>query len=38
VRLLGGGKLKFTRDADGLHVSMPDKFDGKVAFALKIKS
>jgi alpha-L-fucosidase len=38
VRLVGGGKLKFTRDADGLHVSMPDKFDGKVAFALKIKA
>ena len=38
VRLVGGGKLKFTRDADGLHVSLPEKYDGKIALALKIKS
>jgi alpha-L-fucosidase len=38
VRLVGGGKLKFTRDASGLHVSLPEKFNGKIAFALKIKS
>ncbi|MEO7101131.1 MAG: alpha-L-fucosidase [Luteolibacter sp.] len=36
IDLVGGGKLKFTRDADGLHVSLPEKFDGKIAFALKI--
>ena len=38
VELVGGGKLKFTRDADGLHVSLPEKFDGKIAFALKIRA
>ena len=38
VRLVGGGKLKFTRDETGLHVSMPEKFNGKIAFALKIRS
>jgi alpha-L-fucosidase len=38
VRLVGGGKLKFTRDETGLHVTLPEKFDGKTAFALKIKS
>jgi alpha-L-fucosidase len=38
VRLIGGGKLTFTRDAGGLHVSLPEKFEGKTAFALKIKS
>ena len=38
VRLVGGGKLKFTRDEVGLHVSLPEKFDGKIAFALKIRS
>ncbi len=37
VELVGGGKLKFTRDANGLHVSMPEKFDGKIAFALKVR-
>jgi len=37
VRLLGGPKLKFTRDENGLHVSLPEKFDGKIAFALKIR-
>ncbi len=38
VRLVGGGKLKFTRDANGLHVALPEKFSGKTAFALKIRS
>ena len=38
VRLVGGGKLKFTRDAHGLHVTLPQKFDGKIALALKIRS
>jgi alpha-L-fucosidase len=37
VRLVGGGKLKFTRDANGLHVTLPAKFNGKTAFALKIR-
>ncbi len=38
VELVGGGKMKFTRDADGLHVSLPKKFNGKIAFALKVQS
>jgi alpha-L-fucosidase len=41
VRLVGGSwwsRLKFTRDEAGLHVSLPEKFDGKIAFALKIRS
>ena len=41
ILLVGGGwwnKLKFTRDETGLHVSMPEKFDGKIALALKIHS
>ena len=41
VRLVGGGwwsKLKFTRDENGLHVSLPEKFDGQIALALKIQS
>ena len=38
VRLVGGGKLKFTRDDTGLHVTLPEKFDGKTAFALKIRA
>jgi alpha-L-fucosidase len=38
VELVGGGKLKFTRDANGLHVSLPEKFDGKIALALKVRS
>jgi alpha-L-fucosidase len=38
VRLLGGGKLKFTRDENGLHVSLPEKFEGKTAFALKVRA
>jgi alpha-L-fucosidase len=37
VRLVGGGDLKFTRDANGLHVSLPEKFDGKTALALAIR-
>ncbi len=38
VRLVGGGKLKFTRDSSGLHVALPKGFTGKIAFALKIRS
>jgi alpha-L-fucosidase len=38
VRLVGGGKLKFTRDANGLHVTLPEKFSGKTALALKVRS
>jgi alpha-L-fucosidase len=38
VRLVGGGKLKFTRDENGLHVVLPEKFAGKIAFALKIRA
>jgi alpha-L-fucosidase len=37
VRLVGGGKLKFTRDENGLHVTLPAKFAGKTALALKIQ-
>lgn len=37
VRLVGGGKLKYTRDETGLHVVLPEKFSGKTAFALKIQ-
>ena len=38
VRLVVGGKVKFTRDENGLHVALPEKFNGKIAFALKIRS
>jgi alpha-L-fucosidase len=38
VRLVGGGRLKFVRDETGLHVSLPEKFDGQTALALKIRS
>jgi len=39
VRLLGArGKLKFTRDAAGLHVTLPEMPAGKIALALKIQS
>jgi len=38
VRLVGGGKLKFVRDDAGLHVTLPEKFDGQTALALKIRS
>ncbi len=42
VKLVGnggwfGGKLKFTRDESGLHVTLPEKFSGKTALALKIR-
>ena len=37
VRLVGGGKLVFTRDAGGLHVKLPEQCDGKTAFALEIQ-
>ena len=37
VRMPGlRGKLKFTRDANGLHVTLPDKKPCDIAFALKI--
>ena len=37
VQMLGtNGKLKFTRDADGLHLKLPDKKPCDIAFALKI--
>lgn len=44
VRLVGSAgwfgdkKVKFTRDETGLHVALPEKFNGKIAFALKIRS
>ena len=39
VRLVGtGGKLNFTRDAEGLHVALPESFDGTTALALEINS
>ncbi len=39
VRLLGiSGKLKFTCDENGLHVTLPEKLPGQVAFALAIQS
>lgn len=37
VELVSGGKLEFTRDAAGLHVSLPENYDGKIALALKIR-
>jgi alpha-L-fucosidase len=37
VKLVGGRKLKFTRDESGLHVSLPENFQGKTALALKIR-
>jgi alpha-L-fucosidase len=37
VRLLGGGKLKFTRDASGLHVALPADFKGTTALSLEIQ-
>ena len=36
VRLVGGGRLKITRDGTGLHISLPEKYDGNTAFAVKI--
>jgi len=38
VSLLGGGKLKFTRDETGLHVTLPEKLSSATALALKIRS
>lgn len=38
IRLLGGGKLKFTRDQAGLHVRLPEKLPSQIAFALKIQA
>jgi alpha-L-fucosidase len=39
VSILGNsGQLKFTRDENGLHVSLPEKPPGSIAFALKIGS
>ena len=38
VHLVDGGKLKFTRDETGLHVRLPEKFDGKTAFAIRIRA
>jgi alpha-L-fucosidase len=37
VKLLGEGSLNFTRDAEGVHVSLPKKQTGQIAFALKIR-
>jgi len=36
VRLLGGGKLKISRDAGGLTVTFPEQMPCETAFALKI--
>jgi alpha-L-fucosidase len=36
VRLVGGDDVKFARDQTGLHVSLPEGFNGKSAFALAI--
>ena len=38
VHLLGGGKLKFTRDGNGLHVNLPAALPNPIAFALKIQA
>jgi len=38
VQILGGGQLKFTRDAFGLHVTLPEKYYEPIAFALKIST
>jgi alpha-L-fucosidase len=38
VRMLGGGKLKFTRDENSLSVTLPEKKPCDIAFALKINS
>ncbi len=37
VWLLGGVRLKFIRDETGLHASLPEKYEGHIALALKIK-
>jgi hypothetical protein len=37
AKMLGArGKLQFTRDESGLHLPLPDKMPGDIAFALKI--
>jgi len=33
----GWSRLQFTCDESGLHVKLPEQFDGKTAFALKIR-
>ena len=39
VQMLGiSQSLPFTRDTEGLHVTLPGKVPGKIAFALKIRS
>jgi len=38
VRLVGRGKLKFSRDGTGLRVSLPENCDAKTALALEIRS
>ena len=38
VRLVGGGKLKFTRDEQGLHITLPEKLPSPTALALRIQS
>jgi alpha-L-fucosidase len=37
VELVGEGELEFTRDVNGLHVSLPEKYNGKIALALKVR-
>jgi alpha-L-fucosidase len=37
VHLVAGSKFECTRDERGLHVKLPEKFDRKTAFALKIQ-
>ncbi len=37
VKLLGGGKLKSMRDANGLTVTLPEKRPCEIAYTLKIK-
>jgi alpha-L-fucosidase len=38
VRMVGGGKLKFARDENGLRVVLPEKLDREIAFALEVRS
>jgi len=38
VLMLHPFKKLFTRDTEGLHVTLPGKAPGKIAFALKIRS
>jgi len=33
----GGKKLAFIREKNGLHITLPDKFEGKIALALKVQ-